>query len=129
MKHPNAVLLEKLYANFAEGNLQAVLDACSDEVTFNVPGKSRIAGKFTKKNFIQDFVMKLGELSGGTIRADIHDILASDRHAAVLATDTLMRDGKKIEFRSVHIWRFDGGKPVAWYVYPRDLYQFDEIWA
>jgi ketosteroid isomerase-like protein len=129
MKHPNAVLLEKLYADFAKGDLQSVLNACADEVTFNVPGKSKIAGKFTKKNFVQDFVMKLGELSNGTIRADIHDILASDRHAAVLATDQLVRGGKTIEFRSVHIWRFEGGKPVAWYVYPRDLYQFDAIWS
>ena len=129
MKHANALTLEKLYADFANGDLNAVLAACADQMTFQVPGKSKLAGKYTKVNFAQDFVTKLGELSGGTFKLEVHDILASDQHAAVLATDRLTRAGKPVEFRTVHIWRFEAGKPVAWYEYPRDLYQFDAIWS
>lgn len=129
MKHLNATLLEKLYQDFSKGDLQAVLAACGDQITFQVPGKSKLAGKYTKANFGQDFAMKLHELSGGTLKIEVHDILASDLHAAVLATDHLIRDGKKIEMRTVHVWRFEAGKPIAWYEYPRDLYQFDAIWS
>ena len=129
MKHPNAVLLEKIYAHFAEGNLQAVLDACSDQMTWQMAGKSQLAGKFTKSNYIEDFLGKAKELSGGTLSIEVHDILASDRHGVVLATDRLTRGGKAVEFRTVHVWRFENGKPVAWYNYPRDLYQYDAIWG
>lgn len=129
MKHPNATLLEKIYADFSKGDFEAMLSSCSDKVTFQVPGKSQLAGKYDKSNFIQNFVMKQKELSGGTFQFEIHDILASDRHAVILATDHLTRNGKAFEFRTVHVWRFDEGKPVAWYEYPRDLYQYDSIWT
>jgi ketosteroid isomerase-like protein len=129
MKHPNAALLEKLYADFAKGDLEAMLAPCADQMTFQVPGKSKLAGKYTKSSFAQGYATKLAELSGGTFSVEVHDILASDLHAAVLATDRLTRAGKTIEFRTVHIWRFEGGKPVAWYEYPRDLYQFDAVWS
>ena len=129
MKHPNALLLEKLYADFAKGDLTAVLAACADNVTFQVPGKSRLAGKYTKETFASEFVPKLMDLSGGTLKTEIHDVLASDRHGLVLTTESLTRGGQKVEFRTVHVWRIENGKPVAWYEYPRDLYQFDAIWS
>jgi ketosteroid isomerase-like protein len=129
MKHPNATLLEKLYTDFSKGDLQAVLAACSDKVTFQVPGKSKLAGKYDKSNFAQQFVAQLMELSQKTLKVEIHDILASDRHGVVLASDHLVRNGQTHEFRTVHVWRFENGKPVAFYEYPRDLYQFDTIWT
>ncbi len=128
-KHPNALLLEKMYADFQTGNVPGILAACADEMTFNVPGKSKLAGKFTKADVVQKFFMQLGELSGGTLKLEVHDILASDQHGVALVTDKLTRNGKPVEFRGVHVWRFQNGKPVAWYEYPRDLYQFDSIFA
>lgn len=129
MKHPNAALLEKIYADFAKGDVNSVLAACDEKMTFQIAGKSKLAGKYDRTNFAAGFAMKLMELSGGTFKSEVHDILASDLHAAVLATNRLTRDGKTVEMRTVHIWRFQNGKPVAWYEYPRDLYQYDTIWA
>lgn len=129
MAHAHATLLEKLYSDFSKGDYQAMLDACSDQITFQVPGKSPLSGKYTKSNFVSDFVMNLLERSNKTLKIEVHDILASDRHAVVLASDHLVRDGKTVEYRAAHVWRFEGGKPVAWYEYPRDLYQYDAIWS
>ena len=129
MKHPNAHLLEKLYSDFSKGDLAAVLSACSEKVTFQVPGKGKLSGKYDKSTFESGFVMPMMELSGGTLKIEVHDILASDRHGVVLASDTLTRGGKQLEYRTVHVWRFEEGKPVAWYEYPRDLYQYDAIWT
>jgi ketosteroid isomerase-like protein len=129
MKHPHVTVLEKLYSNFSQGNFQEALDLCTDSVTFQVAGKSKLAGKYTKSDWVRGFWSQLKELSGGTFQFDIHDILASDLHATVLGTAKLVRDGKTTELRTVHVWRFENGKPLAGYEYPRDLYQFDAIWA
>jgi len=129
MKHPNAVLLEKLYSDFSKGDVEAVLAACADSIAFKVPGKSPLSGKFDKSNFGSGFVTKMMELSSGTLQLEVHDILASDRHAVVLASDRLVRNGKSVEYRTAHVWRFEGGKPVAWYEYPQDLYHYDSIWS
>ena len=125
--HANAKILEKLYQDFAKGDLKAVLAVCADEVTFQVSGKSKLAGKYTKANFTE-FATKMHEISGGTLQVEVHDILASDRHAVVLASDHLQKNGEKIQMRTAHIWRFENGKPVAWYEYPRDMYQYDKVW-
>ncbi len=128
-QHANAKLLEQLYADFGKGDMPAVLAACADNITFQISGKSKVAGKYTKADFASGFVSKLMELSGGSLQVEVHDILASDRHAVVLVSDHLTRKGEKIQIRSAHVWRFENGKPVAWYEYPRDMYQYDLVWS
>jgi ketosteroid isomerase-like protein len=129
MKHPHATLLEKLYSDLTRGDWAAFAAGCPDAMTFQVPGKSPLAGKYTKSNFAQGYGAKLKELSGGTFQTEVHDILASDRHVTVLATNRVTRNGKTTELRAVHVWRFEQGQPAAWYEYPRDLYQFDATWG
>jgi ketosteroid isomerase-like protein len=129
MKHPHAVAIEKLYSDFSKGDAQAVIAACADSMTFQVPGKSKLAGKYTKESFARDFAGRLREFSGGTFKMEVHDVLASDLHATVLGTCKLVRDGKSVELRTVHVWRFENGKPLAGYEYPRDLYMFDLVWG
>lgn len=129
MKHPNAQVLEQLYSNFAKGDIPGVLALCDDKITFEVKGKSKLAGKFTKADVGQKFFAKLAELAGGDYKLEVHDILASDRHAVVLASSVVNKAGEKIQLRAAHVWRFEGGKPVAWYEYPRDMYAFDQAWS
>lgn len=129
MKQIHAQVLEKLYACLSRGEFQAAADLCSEKMTFQVPGRSKLAGKYDRLGFTRDFSGKLRELSGDTFKMEIHDILASDLHATVMGSCKLMHDGKPVELRTVHVWRFEDGKPLAGYEYPRDLYQFDAIWG
>ncbi len=128
MTHPNATVLEKMYADYSKGDVQSMLSACDDAITFQVAGKSKLAGKFTKSDFESKFITPMKELTGNTLKLEVHDILASDRHAVVLASE-LLRNGEKKQLRTVHVWRFENGKPVAWYEYPRDMYAFDEVFS
>ena len=129
MKHPNVAVLEKIYADFHKGDVQAVVAACAPNMIWNLAGKSALAGKFTNETVISGFFAKLGEISKGTLQFEAHDLMATDRHAVALCCDTLQKNGDKVQTRSVHVWRFENGKPVAWYEYPRDMYQFDAIWS
>lgn len=114
---------------WSEGNFERVLEACGDGVTFQIPGKSTLAGKYTESDFVSHLSKKFTELSGGTYRFTAHDILVSDLHATVLGTASIMKNGKKEEYRTVHVMRLDKGRPIAWYEYPRDLYAFDSLWT
>lgn len=129
MIHPNAKILETIYQNFARGDVSAALDACADNITFQLAGKSQLAGKYTKADFASGFLAKAQELTGHSLQVEVHDILAGDRHGVVLASNLLTRKGEKVQIRTVHVWRFENGRPVAWYEYPRDLYQFDGIFS
>lgn len=129
MSHPNVQLLTRFYEALAKNDVSAALSLCADEVTFQVAGKSKLAGKFNRSTVGAGLFDKMTELGGGTFTSDIHDITATDQHGMVLMTNTVTRDGKKHEYRTVHVWRMPGGKLVAWYEYPRDMYQYDAIWS
>ena len=129
MKPSHTLVLTQFYSRFVEGNFQGALDLCAESMTFQVPGKSPLAGKFTRANFIEGFAQKMKSLSGGSHQFEIHDILASDLHATVLGSHKVTSQGKTTELRTVHVWRFDGEKPLAGYEYPRDLYQYDATWT
>jgi ketosteroid isomerase-like protein len=129
MKHPNALILEKIYRDFTSGNYIEMLDACADEFTFQLAGKSPLAGKYNRTNFLTGFVQKLKDISGGTYEMQIHDVMASDQHGIVLSTVKVTVGGTTHELRTVHVWRMPNGKPVAAYEYPRDLYQLDQVWS
>lgn len=129
MSHPNAQRLERIYAAFAAGNDAAALELCSEKATFQLAGKSPLAGKYDRAGFATNYLKRMREFAGGTLKVEVHDVLASDRHGLVLTTESLERGGKKHEYRSVHVWRIENGTPVAWYQYPRDMYQFDAIFT
>jgi uncharacterized protein len=128
MQHPNAKILEKIYNDFAKGDIPAMLAACDDKVTFEVKGKGKLAGKFTKADVGQKFFGKIAEIAGSDYKLEVHDILASDRHGVVLVSGVVNRGGEKHSLRAAHVWRIENGRPVAWYEYPRDMYAFDAAW-
>lgn len=125
----NRQTIESIYQAFSRGDTSAVLEACDPKMTFQIAGKSRLAGKYDRTTFASDFMTKLRELSGGAYALEVHDVLASDRHAVALASVKFERAGKTIEYRTAQVWRMENGKPVAWYEYPRDLYAYDAIWS
>lgn len=126
--HPNVETLNRFYAAFAKGDVAGMLAPCGEAVTFQIAGKSKLAGKYDRAG-LGKLVEAMRTLGGGTLRSDIHDVTATDAHGMVLMTNTVTRDGKKHEYRTVHVWRIQGGRPIAWYEYPRDLYQYDAIWS
>jgi len=121
--------LEKLYSNLSKGNLEASAQDLPDTMTFNVAGKSLLAGKYSKETFFKGYVTKLHELSGGTLKVEVHDVLASERHATVLLTYSLSRKEQSAQLRSVHVWRIENAKLIAGYEYPRDMYLYDSVWS
>ncbi len=125
----NRTTIEEIYRAFAEGDAPKVLDLCDPKITFQISGKSKLAGKYDRTTFATELMAKLQEISGGKYKLEVHDVLASDRHAVALASVKFDQNGKTVEYRTAQIWRIENGKPVAWYEYPRDLYQYDAIWS
>lgn len=129
MSETNRATIRSIYDAFATGDYPRALALCDPKVTFQIAGKSKLAGKYDATNFVSGLVSKWSELSGGQYKLEVHDILASDRHAVALASVKFTRQGQTLEYRSAQVWRIENGKPVAWYEYLRDGYQFDTIWS
>jgi uncharacterized protein len=66
------------------------------------------------------------ELSGGTIRAEVHDVVANDEHAVSLRGE---RAAKQLEDNSVQVFDIHYGKVSEVWSHPADLYAVDEFWS
>ncbi len=128
MAHPNEETLRAAYAAFARGDLEGYLSHCTDDITFHVPGRGRVAGRYTREQFVTPFISKVIEETNGTFRETVIDAVANDDHGVVLAHHSFERGGRTFSYETAHVYRIRGGKLASFAEYPADLYAFDEAW-
>ena len=107
---PNADVLQRLVDAFIAGD-GAALDALfTDGAVWHEPGSAPISGDHKGKAAIFEFFGRVGELSGGSFRPDVHDICASEGHAVMLYHGTAKRDGRELRTPEVLVAHIEGGK-------------------
>ena len=129
MTHPNEELLRNGYAAFEKGDLDTLRDLFDDGITWHSPGKSPVAGDYSGIDQVFGLFGKVGELSGGTLRNDIHDVLANDEHAVALLTSHAERNGKTLDDNQTHVFHIRDGKVTEVWLQTGDLYANDEFWS
>jgi ketosteroid isomerase-like protein len=125
----NLDVLRKVYDALAAGDFGTLMGLLSDDIVAHVPGRSPVAGEYAGKEAVGGYVGKLAELSGGTLRFEPHDVTASDRHGVGLLKDLAEREGRVLAMNNVHVWQLTGGALTEIWIYPGDLYAWDEFWS
>lgn len=128
MTHPHEDMLRKAYATFAQGDLDGYLRYCTDDITFHVPGRSQVAGDYTRAQFTTSLINKVMTLTQGTFRETVLDVVANETRGVVLAAHEFERDGTVYRYETVHVYRIREGKLAEFVEYPTDQYLFDEAW-
>jgi uncharacterized protein len=130
MAHPNEDFIREGYAAFGRGDIDALQHKFfAEDVRYHVPGRSLLAGDFDGVTQVLQWLGRQFELSGGTITAEVRDVVANDEHAVSLITVRAERAGKQIADDSVQVFRIRDGKVSEFSSYPADLYAMDEFWA
>jgi len=128
MTHPNESTLRAAYAEFARGNLQGYLDHCTEDIVFHVPGRGKMAGTYTRAQFIEPFISKVINLTNGTFRETVLDAAANDGFGVVFTEHEFERNGQHFRYRTVHLYKIRDGKLAEFREFPEDLYSFDAAW-
>jgi ketosteroid isomerase-like protein len=121
--------LRELYERFSRGDLPGVLALCTDDISFELPGKSLLPARTNRDSFGPELVGKVMQLSGGSFREEVIDILAGETHAAAYLTHSFEREGRPHSYRTIHLWGVREGKFSSWREFPEDQYQFDAAWS
>jgi uncharacterized protein len=129
MAHPNEDLLSRGYAAFAAGDIETVMSLFAEDITWHSGGVNQLAGDYHGHNEVIGYLGKLMELSGGTFRVDVHDILANDQHGTVLVTAHAERGGKTLNSREVNIWHLANGKATEFWAFFENQNEVDEFFA
>jgi len=69
------------------------------------------------------------ELSQGTLRIDVHEMVASDTRVFVLCTVSATRSGQHAGFLEVHVWRIVDGRAVDFQKFQGDEATESNFWA
>jgi ketosteroid isomerase-like protein len=130
MAHPNEQRIRDGYVAFETGDFDAIRnDFFAPDIQWHVPGTSPISGDYSGQDEVFGFFAKLVELSGGTLKLEIHDVLANDEHGTALVTTTAEREGRSLSDHTVHVFHLEDGKIVEFWGHAGDQYTTDEFWS
>ena len=69
------------------------------------------------------------ELSGGSFRVDVHDVVANDVHGVALVTTHGERDGQTMAVRAANVWHLADGKATEFWSFAEDQAAFDKFFG
>jgi ketosteroid isomerase-like protein len=126
----NERIVRLFYDLFAQGQMDQVAHLFSPEFLFVPAGKrSVLAGTRVGPQEILAFTERQMALTGATWIPRPYDILAGERHVAVLVTVTATRAGRSAHFRLVHVWRIEDGIARELRSYVDDQYAYDQFFS
>ena len=130
MAHPNEDLIRKGFDAFSKGDMDVLRnEVFAADVKYHIPGKSPISGDYNGIEEVLGFFAKIFELTGGTFRVELHDVLANDEHAVALSPASGQRDGKSFQDNGVLVFHIKEGKATEVWLHPTDQYASDEFFS
>jgi uncharacterized protein (TIGR02246 family) len=123
MPHPSESVIRRMYEAINRGDQGAFAKEFASDAIWH-GGETRVTGR----DAIAEIVDQLRKASGGTLRIDLHDVLANDDHAVALQITHAQRDGRSLADRVVYVFHLREGKIVeAWF--SGDPRVQDAFWA
>jgi uncharacterized protein len=131
MTHPNEVLLREAFAAFMRGDMEALQTKYfAEDIRYHVSGRSQIAGDYEGVAQVLGLFGRLFELSGGTLRLELHDVVANDEHGVALFKVLAERDGKQLADNEILISHATpDGKAAEIWTQSTDVYNSDQFWS
>ena len=129
MGHPNEEIVRRAFDAFAKGDTDTLRESMDQDAVWYVPGRNQLSGDHRGVDAILGFFAKTMELSGGSFRTDVHDVVANDDHAVALFASRAERDGQPYENRNVLVIHIRNGKLTETWLMSEDQYAADEFFS
>ena len=124
----NAALVRTVLDEFSRGDLAAVATHFAPDAVWELPGRGVLAGEYKGPEAIVGFLAKSFELSGGTLRLQVLDVLASDTGAAHVQRVTAEQSGRALDCVEILAHEIVDGMIVRTYHRP-DPYAIDAFFG
>lgn len=113
------------YDAFNQVDIPALIDLFDENIVWHFPGSSKLAGDHKGRDATLGVLGAYGEAAGGTLKANVIDVMASDDHVAGLANDTASHNGKTLDVRSTVVFSMRADKITEAWHYIDDMAAFD----
>ena len=114
-------VVRRFYVARAEGDRGAVRELLADDVSWHDPYPPPHGGDLRGRDAVlRDVFDAAGELTGGTTRLWIEQVLATGRHVASLVGWSSTFRGRSMSGRELAVFHVEGGRIVEAWFYPED---------
>lgn len=127
--HPNAELFRKGYAAFQTGDLDTLRSLFADDLEWTFPGHNQFSGTLRGPDQVLGAFGQQMQETDGTLKVEVHDIVANDTHAVALATFSAQRNGKSVSDRYTHVAHIVDGKVAQSWIFQENPDKVDELWS
>ena len=127
--HPNAVLMKNGYAAFGKGDMATLTDLFAEDVVWHLFGNNQLSGVHRGRDAVFATFAKTVELSGGTFKIEVHDVVANDEHAVALTRATGTREGRSLDSSDTDVYHMKDGKVTEFWSFVEDDHKTDAFWS
>ena len=122
----NEALVRRAFTAFNQGDMDTMQkEILADGITYRIGGRSPVAGEHHGPGPVLDVFATLARLTGGTFRAELDDVIASENRAVALFASQAERGGRQLDAPSVIVFTVSGGRITRAQAYAYDAYDID----
>jgi uncharacterized protein len=124
----NAALLRRYLEALSQGDMDTVREAFAEDAVWHLPGNSSLAGDHEGPDAILEFIGSAFEMTGGTFRLELLEVMSSEEYGVQWQRITAERDGKSLDEVEAIVCRMRDGKITeAWH--RPEQYALDEFFS
>lgn len=122
----NIEAVRRGYEAFQKGDLAAFDSLLADDCVWHTPGRSQISGDKKGRQDVVAYYAKLFELTDGSIKVELHDVVGNDEHVVGLHRASGQRQGRSYDTTETIVFHAKDGVITEAWEHPFDLYGLDE---
>jgi len=128
--HANADLVRRFHDAQQHGDAAALMEMLADDIVWHVPGRNLLSRDYNGKAEVAGFWARARELSGGTVRTELIDVLVGDQFGIALVRVFAEREGRILggQFQAF-TYRIQNGKVAEFWFMVEDRYAVDAFWS
>jgi len=126
----NSKLIHLFHEAQQQGDAETVLGLLADDVVWHVPGRNLLSRDYVGKAGVAEFFGSARQLSNGTVRTELVDVLDGDQFAIALVRVYAERLGRSLggQFQAF-TYRIKDGKIAEFWFLVEDRYAVDAFWS
>ena len=126
----NAEVVRRVYEAFNSADIEALIELMDEHASWHTPGRGPLAGDYEGREAVFGQFGRYGGQTGGTFRATLQHVLATDDGCVVgIHRNTAERNGKKLDVDCCIVFEVKDGRMVSGREHFYDLNAWDEFWS
>ena len=124
--HPNEKVLQDADDAQMRGDVEAFMEAFTDDVVVHIPGMSSLAGDYRGKDEFAKVFQRFSE-AAPEYTFEPHAYLANDEHGVILQRSHYRRGDQSVDVDDVFVGHFRDGKISEFWFISADARAVDEF--